>query len=143
VSNVRIDFGDGTSQNLGAITTAQTVPHAYSASGNYTATATATDASGDAGSLTATVIVGSLPVTLTGPATTTVNTPVTFTVGGTAGAQVDHYTWTLDDGTAPFQTTAPQMTHSFTTRGSKNIRVDVIGVGGGSLGSAPAGITVN
>jgi hypothetical protein len=143
VSNVRVDFGDGSSQNLGAISAAQTVPHAYSASGTYTATATASDASGDAGALTTTVIVGSLPVTLTGPATTTVNTPVTFTVGGTAGTQVDHYEWTLSDGTAPFPTTAPQMTHTFTTRGAKIVRVDVIGVGGGLLGTATTGTSVN
>ena len=44
----------------------RTVPHIYRAPGIYTATAIATDATGDTGSLSATVIIGSLPVTLLG-----------------------------------------------------------------------------
>lgn len=143
LSNVRLDFGDGSSQSLGAISVAQTVPHAYSSSGTYTATATATDSSGDSGSLSTTVIVGSLPVTLSANTPTpTVNTPVTFTVGGIGTAQVESYRWTLDDGTGPFTTTAPQRTHTFTTRGAKNVRVDVFGVGGGLLGTASTAVTV-
>jgi len=51
-------------------------------------------------------------------------------------AQVDHYTWTLDDGTGPFTTSSPQLPHTFTTRGIKNVRVDVFGVGGGKIGTA-------
>jgi hypothetical protein len=144
LSNVRVDFGDGTSQNLGAISAAQTVPHAYSGSGTFTATATATDVSGDAGSLSTTVLVGSLPITLTASSPSPlVNTPVTFTVGGIGTAQIDHFEWTLDDGTGPFITTAPQLTHTFTQRGAKNVHVDVFGVGGGKLGSANTAVSVN
>jgi len=144
LSNVRVDFGDGSSQNLGAISAAQTVPHAYNASGNYTATATATDVSGDAGTLSTTVIIGSLPVTLSASSPSPlVNTPVTFTVGGIGTAQIDHFEWTLDDGTGPFTTTAAQLTHTFTQRGAKNIHVDVFGVGGGKLGSANTAVSVN
>ena len=47
-----------------------------------------------------------------------------------------------DDGTAPYSTTAPQTTHTFTSRGTKTTRVDVIGVGGGTLASAQISITV-
>ena len=143
LSNVRLEFGDGTSQNLGPISAAQTVPHLYNSSGTYTATAIATDSSGDTGSLSTSVIVGSLPVTLSSStATPTVNTPVTFTVGGIGTAQVDRYEWTFDDGTGSFTTTAPQRTHTFTTRGAKNVRVDVIGVGGGKLGTASTAVSV-
>ena len=138
VSNVRVDFGDGSSPvSLGAISAAQTVVHTYQSAGSYTATATSSDGTGESGSLSTSVIVGSLPVTLTSsPATPTANSPATLTVGGIGTAQVDHYTWTFDDGTGPFTTTSPQLTHSFTTRGIKNIRVDVFGVGGGKIGTA-------
>jgi hypothetical protein len=143
ISNVVVEFGDGSSTNLGAIGAATTVTHAYSSPGTYTATARATDSTGDSGSLSTSVLIGSLPVTLTpSSATPTVNTPVTFTVAGLGDARVDRYQWTFDDGTPPSSTTAPQRTHTFTTRGVKNVRVDVIGVGGGLLGSASTAVSV-
>jgi hypothetical protein len=66
-----------------------------------------------------------------------VNSPVTFTVGGVGSAQVDHYEWTFDDGTPLKTTTGPQLPHTFTSRGIKNVRVDVFAVGGGKIGTAP------
>lgn len=143
ITNVQVDFGDGTTTNLGAIGAATTVPHTYRSAGTYTATARAFDATGDSGSLSTSVIIGSLPVTLSAsPAAPTVNQPVTFTVGGVTTAQVERYEWTFDDGTGPFVTTSPQRTHAFTTRGIKNVRVDVIGVGGGRIGTASTTIEV-
>jgi Bacterial Ig-like domain (group 1)/PKD domain len=143
ISSVHVDFGDGQGRDLGAISGATTVPYAYTSSGNYTGTATARDSSGDSGSLTTSVIIGSLPVTLNAsPNPAAVSSPVTFSVGGVGSAQVDHYNWTFDDGTSPPPTTAPQLTHTFTSRGLKNARVDVIGVGGGKLGTASVTIDV-
>lgn len=139
ISNVRVDFGDGTGSNLGAIGAATPVSHSYSRSGNYTATATAVDGSGDSGSLSANVIIGSLGVTLSAsPNPGTVNSPVTFTVNGVGSAQVDHYEWTVDDppGTPVLITTSPQLPYTFRSKGIKNVRVDVIGVGGGKIGTA-------
>ena len=132
ISNVHVDFGDGSSTDLGAIGAATPVPHTYNRPGNYTATASV---SGDGGSLSASVIIGALPVTLSAsPATGTVNSPVTFTVSGVASAQVDHYVFTFDDGEIR-NTTSPQTTKSFTSKGQKTIRVDVFGVGGGLIGT--------
>jgi PKD repeat protein len=143
ISNVRIDFGDGRSQSLGSISAAQSVVHVYSSAGQYTATATVTDAAGGSGSLSTTVIIGSLPVTLSAsPPAPTVNSPVTFAVGGIASAQVAQYNWTFDDGTGSLTTTSPQLTHTFTSRGLKNVRVDVIGVSGGTIGSASVTLDV-
>ena len=138
ISNVVIDFGDGTSTNLGAIGAAATVPHTYRSPGTYTATARATDGTGDTSSLSTTVLIGALPVTLSAaPATPTVGQPVTFTASGIpATAQVERYEWTFDDGTPMTTTTSPQKPHIFSTRGIKNVRVDVYGVGGGRIGTA-------
>lgn len=135
ISNVRVDFGDGSGTDLGAIGAGTTTSHAYSSSGSFTATASARDATSDVQSLSTTVIVGSLAVTLSAsPNPGTVNSPVTFTVNGVATAQVDHYVFTFDDGTVR-QTTSPQTSRTFTTRGLKTIRVDVFGVGGGQIGT--------
>lgn len=137
ISNVVVDFGDGSSAPLGAIAAATPVTHAYSSTGTFTATARAVDVTGDSGSLSTTVTIGTLPVTLSAsPNPATVNAPVTFTVQGVGTAQVDHYTWTLDDGTGPFTTGGPQLPHAFSSRGIKNVRVDVFGVNGGKIGTA-------
>jgi hypothetical protein len=133
-TDVRIDFGDGFSADLGAIGVATPVPHSYSSPGTYTATARDT---GDTSSLSTAVLIGSLPVTLSAsPNPAIVNSPVTFTVSGVGAAQVDHYEWTFDDGTPQQTTSSPQLPHTFTSRGIKNVRVDVIGIGGGKIGTA-------
>ena len=45
-TNVTLDFGDGTSRDLGAITSATTVPKSYGSTGTFIATATVTDSAG-------------------------------------------------------------------------------------------------
>ena len=143
VSNVHVDFGDGSAQDLGPISAATTTTHAYGAPGIYSATATATDATGPGQPIATQVIVGSLLVTLTPSATTpTVGTSVTFTVSGIAGAAIDHFVWTFDDGTPTLSNTNSALPHSFVTRGLHTVAVTVIGVGGGTLGSANAQVVV-
>jgi len=143
LSNVIVDFGDGRSTPLGAIGASTTTSHPYNSSGIFTATARAFDASGDVSTLSTTVTIGSLPITLSAsPNPPTVNSPVTFTVNGVGSAQVDRYEWTLDDGTPMQTTTSPQLPHTFRTRGVKNVRVDVFGIGGGKIGSAPLTVEV-
>jgi adhesin/invasin len=143
ISNVRIDFGDGDGIDLGPISQQSNASHAYSSPGSYTATATATDATGDRQVLSTGLLIGALPVTLAASdPTPTVNTSVTFTASGVTGVQVSRYHWTFDDGTGPFDTSGPSISHTFTTRGAKNVRVDVIGVNGAQLGSASTAVNV-
>jgi PKD repeat protein len=145
ITNVRVDFGDGNVRSLGAISVPTPTSNIYSAPGSYTATATATDATGEVAPLSTTVIIGALPVTLSAsPNPATVNSPVTFTVSGIGSAQVDHYEWTISDppGT-PVQTTgSPQLVWTFASRGLKTVRVDVFAVGGGRIASQPITIDV-
>jgi hypothetical protein len=137
LANVRVDFGDGFNTNLGAISAATTTSHAYGGSGVYTATATSFDSAGDSGFLTTQVSIGSLPVTMSiSPNPPTVNSPATLTVSGVGSAQVDRYVWAFDDGTGPFTTSSPQLPHTFTSRGIKNVKVEVFGVTGGRIGTA-------
>jgi len=85
ITNVTVDFGDGTSRNLGAITGVTSFTKTFNAEGGYTVTATAADASGGRGSSsTGIVVTTSQPgATLTGPATLPLNTSGSFTVGAT------------------------------------------------------------
>jgi large repetitive protein len=144
ISNVHIDYGDGSAGNdLGAIGGPTTVPHTYNSSGTFTATATFRDGAGDSGSLSTQVLIGSLPVTLSAsPNPTVVGAPVTYSVGGLGSAQVDHYTFTFSDGTPPVTQTSPQFIKTYTSKGLKTVRVDVFGVGGGQIGSATSIIEV-
>jgi hypothetical protein len=142
ITNVHVDFGDGNSTDLGAISGATSTSHAYQSAGVFTATASARDASGEVQQLTTTVSVGSLQVTLSASQSPAAkNTPVIFSVGNIS-VQVDHYQWSWDDGTASYATSAPQTTHTFTSVGPKTIRVDVIGLGGGTIGTAQITLVV-
>lgn len=143
ISNVRIDFGDGDFTNLGPITGEQSTSHPYNSSGIFKARATATDAASGTSVLTTDVIVGSLQATLTASTSTPqVGASVLFTVGNLNNAPIDHFTWTFDDGTPQIRTTSSQLPHTFTSRGIKNVRVDIFGVGGGQIGSATAQVDV-
>jgi hypothetical protein len=142
IQNVRVNFGDGRTTDLGAISAATTTSNVYCSVGTYTVTATATDASGGTGFLSTGVIIGALPVTLSSSGGTTVNTPVTFTVGGLGTAQVSSFTWTFSD-TGSESTTSPQKSHTFTSKGLKTVRVDVHGISGCVLGSASISVDIN
>src|SRR5262245_52484037 len=81
ISNVRIEYGDGASDNLGAVSGEQSVVHPYRSPGIYTARATATDTGGGLSTLTQTIVVGSLQATLAAsPSPATVGSSVLFTV---------------------------------------------------------------
>jgi hypothetical protein len=136
VSNVHIDFGDGSSTDLGSSTTTS---HPYSSPGIYTVTATAND-----GSFASTqVTVGSLPVTLTPSSpTATIGTPISFTVGGVPSTTaVKSYVFTYDDGTVD-TLTSPQDSHAFGSAGAHTARVDVIGLDGQKLGTTTATVSI-
>lgn len=130
-----VDFGDGTSQNLGRINAQQTVAHTYTSAGTYTIRVTGRDANtGESTATTVAVTVGNRPplsVTITataGTAVTGVGQPWTFTANVTPAAggadQVESYAWTFGDGSTA--TTAGNMTsHVYTTNGRKIVTVTV------------------
>ena len=131
VSGGVIHYGDGDSDQLGAISGAQTFVHSYSGAGQFTATVTANDASGGSQTLTQTVVIGSLAIGLTAsPNPVTVGNPTVLTATVPAGTQIASYTFTFDDGTQPVTTTSNTTSHTFTSRGTHTVRVDVIAVGG-------------
>ena len=140
VNNVRVDFGDGSGQDLGPLTGSTNVAHNYSAPGSYRPTATAFPAAGDPESVSTTVNVGAMSVTVTGPGSTGVGTAATFTATPSSGTQVDHFTWTYDDGTV-HTTTGNQDTHIFNSKGTHQVRVDVFAVGG-AQGTASTAISI-
>lgn len=61
VRNVAVEWGDGESQNLGALSGTQTVSHVYDDDGTYTVTATVTDAAGNSNTVSTSVTVIPVP----------------------------------------------------------------------------------
>src|SRR5581483_5850525 len=57
VRNVHVDWGDGLSIDLGAVTGTVTVTHVYSTAGTYTVTAIMTDTAGNSASVSTSVTI--------------------------------------------------------------------------------------
>jgi hypothetical protein len=130
VRDVTVDFGDGFQQSLGAISSSTTIQHTYNVSGTYQVRATATEASGftETVSTSVTILPAQPPgvIITASDSTPTVNQIITLTVTVTgATSTIQQYQWDFGDGTTA-TTTGPQITKSYTTLGTKVIRVRVI-----------------
>jgi PKD repeat protein len=130
VTNVVLDFGDGSSASLGSISSTTNVVHLFSDSGAKTITVTATDATGGSTSISNQLIVA--PLTASGaasPTSVTLGGTITFTVTPTAGAVIDHYEFDFGDGTTT-STTSNALAHIFTSTGTKTVTVKVVPTAG-------------
>jgi hypothetical protein len=127
---VRVAWGDGSSQSLGALGASTTISHIYQEAGTYTVTATATDTSGFTETVSTSVTVlpaqpPSVIVTAT-PSSAVLNQTVIIRaqVQGNSSAII-RYEWSFDAGAVPptATTTGNQVTVSWTTTGTKIIFV--------------------
>ena len=134
VSRVVVSWGDGSTTDLGAVSSSASPQHVYSSGGTYNVTATATMSDGSKEDpVTAPVSVGEFGVSISA----TNNTPsagasVTFT-GATSPntTQVDTYHWNFGDGTTA-NTTGPSVSHVYTIAGNYTVTLTVEPVKGGS-----------
>jgi Bacterial Ig-like domain (group 1)/PKD domain len=131
VTNVRVNWGDGTSISLGALSANATVQHTYRDSGTFTATATATTALGDqeAVSTEVTVLPAQPPgVTISASdSTPDCNQLVIFTATVTGAiSTVTNFAWEFEDGSpGSVPNGGSQQDTRFTVTGTKVIRVTV------------------
>jgi hypothetical protein len=131
IRDVVMDYGDGTVQNLGAITgTTIALHHVYLAGGTYTATLTATDSNGGVGKSATSVFVQTatpLAVSLTSSQVSSGgNTTVSFTatVIGLGNAVVVNYHWVFGGSNGTADTSNNQQTRTYPI-GSGPITVSV------------------
>lgn len=132
IREVRVNWGDGRTQNLGALSASTPVSHTYTEEGQYTVTVTATDTSGFSEPVSTTVIV--LPaqppnVTVTAtPTTASINQLVTLraSVSGNTSTII-RYEWNFgsDAATPSIVTSSAQVQNSWRTAGTKGISVTV------------------
>lgn len=128
ISDVRIDFGDGTSESLGRLTGTQATSHAYITVGQYRVTATVTDAAGERNNVSTVVQVLPLQISVSlsiVPTTVQVSTEVRVTVSVLPSyVRVQRYRFEWGDGAADEQT-SPTITHRYSAIGLKTITVIV------------------
>jgi len=131
VRDAMIDFGDGSTQDLGSIGPQAQTSHTYTRPGQFTARVTVQDATGASEFAVTTVTIGSLSVTLAAaPNPVTSGNPTVLTATVPSGTQIVSYTFTFDDNTPPVTTAGNSTSHTFTQRGTHIVRVDVTAVGG-------------
>jgi hypothetical protein len=127
IRNVEVNYGDGSSDDLGAVTGTVTVQHVYTDDGAFTPTATVTDTSGASASASTVIVVQPLivsPSASKGTPTAT-QTPVTFTaVVSPSGASIASYTWTFGDGTSQ-TTSSATTTHNYPNTPARTYSVRV------------------
>lgn len=106
VQNLQVSWGDGIVQNLGAVSGNTTVTHTYRNEGDYTVTATATDASGERATVSTSVnVLPQQPPSVTVTASDTspnLNESITLTasVSG-ATSTILNYRWELGSCSIP------------------------------------------
>jgi hypothetical protein len=125
--NVTIDFGDGESRSLGAISSTTTVVHFYTEDGVFQVTVVGTDV--DGGTAEAWGSVAVIPFTFSAGANPTsgpVTTIFTLSVTGIpASVPIERYEWSFGDGTGQTTNTG-STTHGYQTVGLKTITVTIV-----------------
>jgi hypothetical protein len=133
IQDVSVNFGDGTTRSLGALSGSTTVQHTYSEAGSYTARATAREASGFTESVATslTVLPGQPPgvTIMASNSAPTVGETVILTANVTgATSTIQRYEWTFGAGAdrPSAVTTGNQVPVTYSTTGTKVIIVNVI-----------------
>ena len=141
IQSVVVEYGDGSSDNLGSVTGTVSVQHVYGEEGAYTPTVTATDSTGTASSASTVIFVQPFIVSLSAEKNAPVagTTSVDFTaVVSPSGSSVASYTWSFGDGTSQ-ATSSNQTTHTYPNTPAKTYTVRV--TARLSTGSSSSGTT--
>ena len=123
-----LDFGDNSSQNLGTLSAATTVPHTYSQAGTYTARLTGTDANGESSTSIQVIQVNAVTATVTASVTSGTTVSATATVS----APVTQYQWSWGDSTSTTTTSATAQ-RTYAASGTYTITVAAILQSGGTV----------
>ena len=121
IQNVTVNYGDGSSDQLGAITGTVAVQHVYRDDGSFTPSVTATDTAGNTATASTVIVVQPFLVTITASQSSTTNT-VTLTANTPAGLSISSYAWTFGDGSSSTTTSNP-VQHTYALDGTYTVRV--------------------
>ena len=136
VRTVRIQFGDGSAQSLGALGDgATTVSHIYQRAGTFLVTLTATDGSGERTTISTPVVVAArapLSVEFDSTPAVTGGPPVSVAFAVTVSPSdvpIRRYDWSFGDGRS-LSTSGPSTSHVYRSDGTRTVRVTAVAVDG-------------
>jgi hypothetical protein len=145
-NDVTIDFGDGESTDLDAVSAQRLVTHMY-ANGNrtYKVKATGTFADGSVVVSTTDVVVADWDVSVTcQPPTTTQFGTTTFTATTVpAGVLISNYKWTLPEDGDNVALDGNPATYVWQSRGTHVVQLDVAPAKGATKHRTPCSVQVN
>lgn len=142
LADVVVDFGDGRTVPLGALTSQTQVAHVFRSKGVKTVTATAVDSEGGQESTSTQVGVAPLELSLTAsPSTVQAGTVVTFEAVPTQGALIERYEWNFGDGSGPV-VTGRQAIRTYPTSGVRIVSVTAFPIENGEPATALAQVNV-
>ena len=147
ITNVTVDFGDGTSpRDLGRLTSATPVQHRFGRSGESVVTVRAVDGEGTPTTTSTIVAVSPLNITSVTALPSSATAPkvgdiVTFQVTLPSGASADQYVWDFGDGTTQTVQSAVT-THAYASTGSKVATVRVFPAGASESATALVAVEV-
>lgn len=125
ITNVRLDYGDGSSESNITVAGTITRQRQYCAPTTYAITATGTDINGERATGSASVAVSLPTLTLTGPPAASVRQAVTFTAVVSTGAVITRYEWDFGDGHRE-STIGPSNSRAYSAQGGYPVRVTAI-----------------
>ena len=134
IKDVTVYFGDGNTDNLGAINGATSAVHVYSDPGAYTVRATLTDTAGASRSSTKLVTVK--PVSASSASSAAINIPFTFTAQPPPNSRIDRYEWEFGDGATTTIKGNNTVQKSYSAVGTYTVTVRVYRTDGNLLGTA-------
>ena len=123
LQSVVVNYGDGSSDDLGAVNGTVSVQHVYGDDGTFTPSVTATDTFGASATASTVIVVQPVLVSISSAPQATPRL-YNFTANVTAGVTVASYTWTFGDGTSD-TTTGATTSHLYATAGTKEVTVTI------------------
>lgn len=124
--NTVVNFGDGSSQSLGSITSASSVAHQFDDEDIFVVRVTATDVDGSPVSATSSVAVTGFTISASAsPSTGALGTVTTFSVTGVpTGVTVDRVEWNFGNGVTR-STNSLTTSYEFPQRGGYTVLITV------------------
>lgn len=120
MQNVTVDYGDGSSDDLGTVSGTIGVQHVYRDDGSFSPRVTAQDTSGATATASTVIFVQPLLVSISATST---GLSATFTANvSPAGSSVASYSWNFGDGTSQ-TTSSNQVSHTYSAAGTYSVRV--------------------
>jgi hypothetical protein len=122
LQNVVVNYGDGSSDDLGAVSGTVSVQHIYGDDGSFTPSVTATDTSGASASASTVIVVQPLLVSITATKTGVANQVTLAANISPVGSSIASYAWTFGDGTTQ-TTSGNSTTKTYAGVGTYTVRV--------------------